>query len=196
MVEKRKLLPNGNVEIISITEVPRYIPRVFGETISFHDSLLEDMLENYAISSNYSKYKKLNTFDFTSEKSIVESLDDYQKALDKQYGPIYEAFVLGVYVHSGTSFSISKTGDNRCKWDSSNIGLIGIPKDWANNVNSIAKELTDIWEGNFCEYQVYDNLNEEIVDTVSINDSTHPYVIDMEKKYKVSFKDLYPVYND
>ena len=55
-----------------------------------------------------------------------------------EIGEEYEAFVLGAYIHSGTSFSISKTGDHRCRFDSGNLGFIGVPK--GTNPDKIARE--------------------------------------------------------
>lgn len=88
---------------------------------------------------------------------VVEEYDipRYEMAIeDNEFGEgKYEAFVLGAYIHSGTSFSISKTGDHRCRFDSCNLGFIGVPKSM--NVDEIAEELTAAWEG---EYKGYDNL--------------------------------------
>lgn len=68
-----------------------------------------------------------------------DDLAGFQSAI----GDEYEAFVLGAYIHSETSFSISKTGDHRCRFDSCNLGFIGVPK--GTNPDKIAEELTAAW---------------------------------------------------
>lgn len=71
----------------------------------------------------------------------------------------YEAFVLGAYIHS---FSISKTGDHRCRFDSGTLGFIGVPK--GTNPDEIAEELTAACNGE------YDNLTDDSICSYDYNE--------------------------
>ena len=198
MEKQRKLLENGMVEIVTTEVVSRYKPKIYGLDSGFYNNLCSDFKENYPMTLFYRDYNNLTSFEFGDvDNDDTYSLEDYQKALDAAFGKgKYEAYILGAYIHSGTSFSISKTGDNRCKWDSSNLGFIGIPVEQKSNVNEIANELTNIWEGGYLEYVVYDNLENDIIDSV-VTAEIHwqcDEVKELENKYNVKFDDVEPLY--
>lgn len=198
MEKQRKLLENGMVEIVTTEVVSRYEPKIYGLDSGFYNNLCSDFKENYPMTLFYRDYKTLNSFEFgNDEDDETYSLSDYQKALDDAFGKgKYEAYILGAYIHSGTSFSISKTGDNRCKWDSSNLGFIGIPVEQKSDVNKIADELTNIWESGYLEYAVYDNLEDAIVDSVVTAEIRWQCdeVKELENKYNIKFDDVEPLY--
>lgn len=97
--------------------------------------------------------KSCNYSNLTNVEGDFDDLAGFQSAI----GDEYEAFVLGAYIHSGTSF---KTGDHRCRFDSETLGFIGVPKD------KIAEELTAAWNGEYEGYEIYDNLTDDYVDSI------------------------------
>ena len=101
-----------------------------------------------------------NYSNLTNVEGDFDDLAGFQSAIGEEY----EAFVLGAYIHSGTSFSISKTGDHRCRFDSGNLGFIGVPKGM--NPDKIAEELTAAWNGEYEGYEIYDNLTDDYVDSI------------------------------
>ena len=194
MEKQRKLLENGKVEITTIEIVFRYEPKICESDSCFYDDLCNEFKDTYPMTVFHRDYSNLTCFEFgDADNDDTYSLEDYQKVLDDTFGKgKYEAYILGAYIHSGTSFSISKTGDNRCRWDSSNLGFIGIPVDEKNNIGKIADKLTNIWEGGYFEYAVYDNLEDAIVDSVVTADSyyNNEEIKKLEEKYNVSFEDV------
>lgn len=197
--EERKLLDNGMVEITTISEVPRYEGRIYSMPSNFYEEEVKLFIERFPITTFYRDYKTLNSFEFgNDEDDETYSLSDYQKALDKHFGKgKYEAYILGAYIHGGTSFSISKFGDNRCKWDSSNLGFIGIPVDTNEkiDVNKVAQELTDLYEGNYYEFCIYDNYTEEIIDSIVSSEVSDQEVIKMKNEYKIDSSNILTYYN-
>ena len=177
----RKLLNNGNVEITTVQEVKRYSGIAYKPGQWFYDSQIDEILGPNRKNEEDSKFCKVwtNVRDFTSlctEKDfepIGDSLQDdkelFQRYLDREYGKgQYKAYVLGAYIHSGVSFSISDCGDHRCKWDSSQLGFIGLPTKeaeewWLNDPDKVADELTALWEGEYTMYEVKDELTEDYV---------------------------------
>lgn len=189
-----KLIDENTVEITTTQRVARYVPRIVQMFSSqFYDSLMEEFHQNHPMTVFHRDYSNLTSFEFGDmDNDETYTLEDYQKALDEAYGEgEYEAFVLGAYIHSSTSFSITKTGDNRCKWDSSNLGFIGIPKSEIDKTRKLASELTDIWEGNFYDYIVYDNLEQAIADNVVTNSShDNESVKALEQQFNVDFSNV------
>lgn len=128
--------------------------------------------------------KSRNYSDLTNVEGDFDDLAEFQSAIGEEY----EAFVLGAYIHSGTSFSISKTGDHRCRFDSGNLGFIGVPKGM--NPDKIAEELTAAWEGEYRGYDIYDNLTDEYVDSICDYDynNLEKWKEEAREKYGVEIK--------
>ena len=134
-------------------------------------------------------YSNLTNVELYEDEDEVFDLAGYQKFLDNEFGKgEYEAFVLGAYIHSGTSFSISKTGDHRCRFDSGTLGFIGVPKDM--NPDKIAEELTAAWNGEYEGYEIYDNLTDDYVDSICDYDykNLKEWKEEVRKKYGVEIK--------
>lgn len=167
--EERKLLENGNVQQIIIKELPRYEGY---ETYSQAecDFIAEDFKENCKIWTTKHSREGFDMLD-TKENwepdgnSLQEDLESFQKYLDEEYGKEkYEAYTIGAYIHSAVSFSFLKGLDTRCRWDSGNIGFIGIPVEYKNDFK--AQTLSDAWNGYISVLEIVDNLTGEVVDEI------------------------------
>ena len=161
-------LKNENiVHVVEEYDIPRYEMRVRDDCSDECEMAIEDIQNHCKIwvkSRNYSNLTNVEDEVFEG-KTLEEDREIFQKKLDEEFGKdVYEAFVLGAYIHSGTSFSISKTGDHRCRFDSGNLGFIGVPK--GTNLAKIAEELTAAWNGEYEGYEIYDNLTDDYVDSI------------------------------
>lgn len=196
----------GKVEITTVTVVDRYTPRIDGSCDWICEDVVENIKSECKIYVPRGEYSHLSNFEMNYDSltgCLSDDLKKFQKELDKQFGNgKYEAFVLGAYIHSGTSFSINKTGNRVCRFDSSQLGFIGLPtksKDVfysADDPSCVADDLTYAWNGEIAEYQVYDELEEEIVDSCVFvgckTDST--WLENVKEKYGVSFDGVECVY--
>lgn len=179
-------LKNENiVHVVEEYDIPRYEMRVRYDCSDECEMVIEDI-------KNYCKIwvKACNYSNLTNvELDEVFDLASYQKFLDNKFGEgKYEAFVLGAYIHSGTSFSISKTGDHRCRFDSGTLGFIGVPE--GTNPDEIAVELTAAWNGEYEGYEIYDNLTDDYVDSICSYDYNElkKWKEEARKKYGVEIK--------
>lgn len=143
------------VHVIEEYDLPRYEMRVRDDCSDECEMAIEEIEYCCKIWVKSRDYSNL-----TNVEGDFDDLAGFQSAI----GDEYEAFVLGAYIHSGTSFSISKTGDHRCRFDSANLGFIGVPKGM--NPDEVANELTAAWNGEYKGYEIYDNLTDEYVDSI------------------------------
>jgi len=74
---------------------------------------------------------------------------------------------LGAYIHSGVSFAFNKGEDTRCRWDSGTVGFVGINKELNVDLNQYASNLSDAWNGSIERMYVYDNYDNEEVDSIT-----------------------------
>ena len=122
--------------------------------------------------------------------SVVEDIESFQKYLDDTYGKDkYEAYALGAYIHSAVSFAFNKGEDTRCRWDSGTIGFVGINKELHVDLNRYASNLSDAWNGWIYIMEVWDNLNDEVVDDITSLESTkdiNAWKESMKEKYGVT----------
>lgn len=168
--EDRRLLPNGNVEQVIRKELPRYEGY---ETYSQAecDMVVEDFKENCKIWTTKHSREGFDMLDTKENwepegESLQEDLESFQKYLDEEYGKEkYEAYTIGAYIHSAVSFSFLKGLDTRCRWDSGNIGFIGMPVEW-KDLGKQARILTDAWNGYITVLEVVDNLTGEYIDDI------------------------------
>ena len=137
-IRRHKKLDEVFGKVVHVTEeydLPRYEVRV-------RDEEIKDYCKLWVGSYNYSNLTnvELDEDEVFEGKSLADYLAGYQKFLDNKFGEgKYEAFVLGAYIHSGTSFSISKTGDHRCRFDSGTLGFIGLKKNIDDcSINSVS----------------------------------------------------------
>ena len=184
----RKLLDNGNVEITTIKEVKRYSGIAYKPDQGFWDDEMDQILGYNRKNDSECKYCKIwtpvrgfsNLCTETDFEPIGDSLQSdkelFQRYLDREYGKgQYKAYVLGAYIHSAVDFSISDEGDHRCKWDSGQLGFIGIPTKeaeecWLNDPAKVACELTAIWEGEHITYEIKDELTEDYIESLTTYD--------------------------
>ena len=197
-IRRHKKLNEVFGKVVHVTEeydLPRYEVRVRDDCSDECEMTIEDIQNHCKIwvkPCNYSNLTnvKLDEDEVFEGKSLAGDLAGYQKFLDNKFGEgKYEAFVLGAYIHSGTSFSISKTGDHRCRFDSGTLGFIGVPK--GTNLAKIAEELTAAWNGEYEGYDIYDNLLDDYVDSICDCDynSLEEWKKSAKLKYDVEFDD-------
>lgn len=205
MTETRTLNETtGKVEIITTRVIDRYTPRIEGRCDWYCDDVVDEIKRVCKIYVPRGDYTSLSNFDMDYDKldgeTLSEDLAIFQNELDSQFGKgKYEAFVLGAYIHSGTAFSVNKCGNRVCRWDSSQLGFIGLPVNPdeyydSEHPDNVADELTHAWNGEYCEYQIYDELNEDIVDSCMSAETPSEWIESAEKTYHVSFDDVEPMY--
>ena len=122
-------------------------------------------------------------------KSVVEDIESFQKYLDETYGKDkYEAYALGAYVHSAVSFAFNKGEDTRCRWDSGTCGFVGINKEMYDGVdlNDLASQLSDAWNGAVSVLEVWDNYEDDVADEIL---STEPIatINDWKERMKAAY---------
>lgn len=199
---------NNNVTIIETYDLPRYSARVCNDCHYECEAVIEDIREYCKIwipkRSDYSTLAnvELDANEVFTGKCLSEDLVNYQKYLDDTFGKDeYEAFVLGAYIHSGTAFSVNKEGNHVCRFDSSQLGFIGLKKNTedcysAEHPDKVADDLTAAWEGEFNEYQVIDNLTNDVIDSIitADYDEAGKWCDKAKEKYNVNFDDVESIY--
>ena len=167
----KRLLDNGMVEETIVKEIPRYIG-VCNYSQAECELIAEDFKETnkvWTMKHNREGFDSLDTGeDWEPEgNSVCEDIESFQKYLDETYGEgKYEAYALGAYIHSAVSFAFNKGDDNRCRWDSGTCGFVGINKEMNYDLSCLASNISDAWNGWIQELGVYDNYDEEIVDSI------------------------------
>ena len=196
------------VKVIATYELDRYEPRILGSCDYACESAVEDIKESCKIwTSPRRDYSMLTNVELDQDEiltgtTLAEDLDNYQNYLDTTFGEgEYEAFVLGAYIHSGTAFSVNKCGNHVCRFDSSQLGFIGLKRNSddyysAKNPDHVADVLTAAWNGEFSEYQVIDNLTNDVIDSIVTADyhEAQTWCSEAEDKYHVSFDNVDPIY--
>lgn len=195
-------LVNGKVRVTEVYDIPRYSWRLLNDCEEECNRIIEDIKEECKFCVMVRDYRSLTNVDLDEDNiftktSLQVDLKRYQKFLDDEYSKgEYEAFVLGAYIHSGTSFSISKEGDYRCRFDSGQLGFIGVPTDTdavynVSNLDFIARCLTATYNGEIVEYQIIDELTGEV--EASICDFDYDTIKQWQKvaseKYGVTFNE-------
>ena len=174
----KKLLDNGMVEETIVKEIPRY-EGICNYSQAECEMIAEDfknLNKVWTIKHNREGFDSLDTKeDWEPEgNSVCEDIESFQKYLDETYGEgKYEAYALGAYIHSAVSFAFNKGEDNRCRWDSGTIGFVGINKEMYDGVdlNSLASQLSYAWNGYVYVLEIWDNLNDEVVDEILSTES-------------------------
>lgn len=191
---ERKLLENGNVELVTTKEVPRY-EGYENYSQGSCEMIVEDLKEMNKIWTTKDSREGFECIDTKENwepegESIESDIESFQKYLDETYGEgKYEAFSIGAYIHSGVSFAFNKSEDRRCRWDSGTVGFIGLNKEINYDVNKTASILSDAWNGYISTLEVIDNLTGEPVDeiwsTESIKD-INDWKAEMKERYGVT----------
>lgn len=159
------------------------------------DMVVEDFMEQnkaWITKNNREGFDKLDTEeDWEPEGNSVEAdIESFQKYLDDTYGKDkYEAYALGAYIHGSVSFAFNKGEDNRCRWDSGTVGFVGINKECQYNVNLLASQLSDAWNGWIYILQVYDNYESEIIEettSLETDDDINTWKENVKQKYGIT----------
>ena len=172
----KKLLDNGMVEETIVKEIPRY-EGICNYSQAECEMIAEDfknLNKVWTMKHNREGFDSLDTKeDWEPEgNSVCEDIESFQKYLDETYGKDkYEAYALGAYVHSAVSFAFNKGEDNRCRWDSGTCGFVGISKELNVDLNQYASQLSDAWNGYVYVLEIWDNLNDEVVDEILSTES-------------------------
>ena len=172
----KKLLDNGMVEETIVKEIPRY-EGICNYSQAECEMIAEDFKEInkvWTIKHNREGFDSLDTKeDWEPEgNSVCEDIESFQKYLDETYGKDkYEAYALGAYIHGTVSFAFNKGEDNRCRWDSGTCGFVGINKELNVDLNQYASQLSDAWNGWVYVLEIWDNLNDEVVDEILSTES-------------------------
>ena len=172
----KKLLDNGMVEETIVKEIPRY-EGICNYSQAECEMIAEDfknLNKVWTIKHNREGFDSLDTKeDWEPEgNSVCEDIESFQKYLDETYGKDkYEAYALGAYIHSAVSFAFNKGEDNRCRWDSGTCGFVGINKELNVDLNQYASQLSDAWNGWVYVLEIWDNLNDEVVDEILSTES-------------------------
>ena len=175
-MNETRILVGNKVRVTKVYDIPRYETSICSDEFEA-EQMLADIKEECKFCVMVDDYRSLTNVDLDEDNiftktSLQVDLKRYQKFLDDEYGKgEYEAFVLGAYIHSGISFSISKEGDHRCRFDSGQLGFIGLPTDTkvvynAECPNKVARCLTAIYNGEFRQYEIIDNLTLDAIDSI------------------------------
>lgn len=197
MTVEKKLLDNGKVEVIETTEQDRYEGFIEYDGCEC-DFVRDDFKEQNKVWCRGGRegFEALNTGEnWEPDTGSVEGdIESFQKYLDETYGKDkYEAYAFGAYVHSGVAFGFCKhkyvNQFDSGGWDSSTIGFVGINKELNVDLNEYASNLSDAWNGNIEVLSVYDNYNEEQVDSIWSTESQeaiNKWKDEMKEKYGVT----------
>lgn len=172
----KKLLDNGMVEETIVKETPRY-EGICNYSQAECEMIAEDfknLNKVWTMKHNREGFDSLDTKeDWEPEgNSVCEDIESFQKYLDETYGKDkYEAYALGAYIHGTVSFAFNKGEDNRCRWDSGTCGFVGINKELNVDLNQYASQLSDAWNGWVYILEIWDNLNDEVVDEILSTES-------------------------
>ena len=172
----KKLLDNGMVEETIVKETPRY-EGICNYSQAECEMIAEDfknLNKVWTMKHNREGFDSLDTKeDWEPEgNSVCEDIESFQKYLDETYGKDkYEAYALGAYIHGAVSFAFNKGEDNRCRWDSGTCGFVGINKELNVDLNQYASQLSYAWNGYVYILEIWDNLNDEVVDEILSTES-------------------------
>ena len=172
----KKLLDNGMVEETIVKETPRY-EGICNYSQAECEMIVEDfknLNKVWTMKHNREGFDSLDTKeDWEPEgNSVCEDIESFQKYLDETYGKDkYEAYALGAYIHGAVSFAFNKGEDNRCRWDSGTCGFVGINKELNVDLNQYASQLSYAWNGYVYILEIWDNLNDEVVDEILSTES-------------------------
>ena len=195
---QRTLNDEGSVDIVTVTTVPHYEGRIFASQAGC-DALVESVKEQCVIwcARNREGFEVLNTInDWEPEgESLAKDLELFQQYLDENYEKgTMVAYALGAYIHSMVSFSISKSEDNRCRFDSGTCGFIGIPNNMVDHTSQIAEDLSNGWNGEVYEYQIWDNLADDLVDSEMSYGDVKGFMERARNSFDIDFSKIEVVY--
>ena len=170
------LLDNGMVEETIVKTFPRYEGKTEYSQFGCEDITNDFVTNNKIWITDHEREGFKGVYDtkenWEPQGSVEDDIESFQKYLDETYGKDkYEAYALGAYIHGAVSFMLSKGPDNRCRWDSGTVGFVGINKEMTYDITKLSNMISDAWNGYVEEIHVYDNFNEEIVDSIYSTES-------------------------
>lgn len=211
-----RVLDKDNENLVKVTETytePRYIGRILSGWITQEycqeviNQITNDCKITILVSDRDGFKSTLHNFDIDDEEltrnNLEEDLKRFQAIIDVEFGKgKYECQALVAYIHGTIAFSINSSGKGCCPWDSGCIGFIAIPIDDSDKlyntsrVADISKDLTSAWNGGYYDYQVYDNLTQEVVDSITITSYSDDkeWMEQQKKDYRINFFDIEPTY--
>lgn len=195
MTTNKKLLDNGQVEITTVETINRYSGRAYYSQCAC-ECIVDNFTDTNKIWTTKHSREGFEHLDTKEEwepegESVAADIESFQKYLDETYGKDkYEAYALGAYVHSNVSFAFNKGEDRRCPWDSGTAGFVGISKEMYDGVdlNSVASELSDAWNGYISILEVWDNYEDDVIDEICSTESVSEI-----NKWKEMVKEQYGV---
>lgn len=184
---------DNTVKTVKEIYEPRYEGREYYSQAEC-ELIVEDIKEQnkiWTLKHNREGFDSLDTEeDWEPEgNSVVADIESFQKYLDETYGKDkYEAYALGAYIHSAVSFAFNKGEDTRCRWDSGTVGFIGINKETYDGVdlNSVASQLSDAWNGAVSILEVWDNYEDDVVDEIA-SIETMDNIRDWKERMKAAY---------
>lgn len=187
-------LENDNtVKTVKEIYEPRYEGREYYSQAEC-ELIFEDFKEHNKIWTTKHSREGFDSLDTKEDwepeaRKVVEDMESFQKYLDDTYGKDkYEAYALGAYVHGSVSFAFNKGEDTRCKWDSGTCGFVGINKEMYDGVdlNDLASQLSDAWNGAVSVLEVWDNYEDDVVDEVLSTESMS-VINDWKERMKAAY---------
>ena len=171
MTVEKKLLDSGKVQVTTTEEQDRYKGFIEYDECEC-EFVRDDFKEQNKVWCKNSRegFELLNTDESWEPEgcSVEDDIESFQKYLDDTYGKDkYEAYALGAYIHGAVSFAFNKGEDTRCRWDSGTCGFVGINKELNVDLNHYASALSDAWNGCIERMYVYDNYEDEEVDSIT-----------------------------
>lgn len=200
--EKELIITNSPVPMMKVTHIyekPRYNGCINYDCRWYCEDVIDNILDSVKIWTPCTDFSKLCNVEINEDiftGKLEKDLEIYEAYIKEEFpDEEYDVYVLGAYIHSGVSFSISKEGDHRCRFDSGQLGFIAVPKDKdkfynSSRLNKIVVDLNDAWNGYYEEYYVFDNFLDEIVDSyiTSSSDNIGEYKAACKTKYGVTFE--------
>lgn len=180
------MINDFEVKVVETKTISRYYGKKMPiDNKDYMEDLIQDWFSYLPCNDREGICKSLrhNEVEFADDEDIT--LGTFAKKVPSHY----ECFILGAYIHSGVSFSLTKGADNRCRFDSSNFGFVAFPKD--RDVNAIVKELDALWNGYLEEWAIIDRTTDDVVWSDIINTDDYKCKIDIEsvkEKYKVDME--------
>lgn len=180
---------DGTITKVTTEILPRYKGHISCANW-YCDEVISEIKDECKIWTPCREYSSLSNTDFEPTGILEKDLSKFESEM----GDEYECYVLGAYVHSSTSFSISKSGDHRCRFDSGQLGFIAIPKKCSWSSNQISDMLTSAWNGEYLEFSIIDQLTDDwnVDDCIGVwyDDYVMDYVKRCKTEYGVDFTEI------
>lgn len=162
-LEVKRELIDGKVVETRKTELPRYSVSVVQAEWRFEDGNVTDELcagigAHFCLSSWSGGINEIEV-----DKDSDNPMEDFKAAIKEKYPSIdFNFYFVQEYRHGGSVFHLTESSERIDAWDSGIVGFCALPK--GKNPKTVANMLTDLWEGTIYQYDIYDELHQEVVD--------------------------------